>query len=76
MLDFALTELEGMLNLALYAAATPEQVSEARTKVEEQLSGYQRQMPIEMYQKTFANLLTQRLREIFGVPRLSLFHMK
>jgi hypothetical protein len=75
-LEDELTKIDRDLDLAVHHAATPDQVTEAREKVEEAMKPYARQMPPDSYQKTFGDLLTKRLREMFGVPRLSLFHMK
>jgi hypothetical protein len=44
-------------------------------EVKEQLKPYRKQMDTAVYQQTFDNLLLKRLREQFGVPRLSLFYL-
>jgi|ERR1041385_404826 hypothetical protein len=71
-----LTGLEQLLTSALHAAATPDQVMECRAKVETSMAGYARVMTEDAYRQTFSSLLNKHLRELFGVPRLSLFHMK
>jgi len=43
--------------------------------VKDQLNPYRKQMEAEVYQQTFDNLLLKRLREQFGLPRLSLFYL-
>jgi len=75
-LEEDLTKLDNDLALAIGVAATPDQVMEAREKVETMMAGYARQMSDESYSKTFHSSLAKHLRELFGVPRLSLFHMK
>ena len=44
-------------------------------EVKEQLKPYRKQMESAVYQQTFDNLLLKRLREKYGLPRLSLFYL-
>jgi hypothetical protein len=44
-------------------------------EVKEQLKPYRKQMEPAVYQQTFDNLVLKRLREQFGIPRLSLFYL-
>jgi hypothetical protein len=73
-LEESLTGLERMLSDALRLVMAP-QIEEIRTEVSLQLKPYRRQMEKEIYDRTVDNLLLKRLRETFGVPRLSLFHL-
>ena len=75
-LEDELTKIETDLYLAIGMAATSDQVMEAREKAEAVLSLYKGAMPDEIYQQQFDNRLKKQLREMFGVPRLSLFHMR
>jgi hypothetical protein len=75
-LEDELTRIDGDLDRAIEQTATEQDVAAARAKVEETMAPYKNVMPAEVYQRQFAMLLAKHLREIFGVPRLSLFHMK
>jgi hypothetical protein len=74
-LEVSLTGLERMLSDALRSAASSEQIAANEREVKEQLKPYRKHMEPAVYQQTFANLLLKRLREQFGVPRLSLFYL-
>jgi hypothetical protein len=75
-LEETLTKIESDLTLALHEAATSDQAKECRVKVETAMASYRRHMTDEAYLQTFDTLLKKHLRELFGIPRLSLFHMK
>jgi hypothetical protein len=64
-----------MLSDALRSAASTQQLAAIDTGVKEQLQPYRKHMESAVYQQTFENLLLKRLREQFGVPRLSLFFL-
>jgi len=73
-LEDSLTGVERMLNDALLS--NPYAKIEAVTKeIKAELKPYRAQMEVQMYEQTFNNLLLKRLREQFGVPRLSLFYL-
>jgi hypothetical protein len=76
LLEVGLTELERILDLAIEAVATPEQIAGARAAAEATFSPYKANMPEKVYEQQIDTALKKRLREAFGVPRLSLFHMK
>jgi hypothetical protein len=46
-----------------------------RSEVEAQLKPYKRHMDKDAFAQTRDNLLRKRIREHFGVPRLSLFFL-
>ena len=46
-----------------------------RGEIKKQLRPYRSHMDPAVYEQTFENLLLKRLREQFGVPRLSLFYL-
>ena len=75
-LEEALTQIDEQIYLAIGVAATPDQVMEAREKVEEQLRPHKTVMPEDVYGQQFVMLLKKSLRELFNVPRLSLFHLR
>ena len=74
-LEISLTGLEKMLSESLMLAASNEELSEAQREVKEQLRPYRSHMDKAAYEQTASNLLLKRLREKFGLPRLSLFYM-
>src|SRR4030095_13647966 len=71
-LEDSLTGLERMLNDSMMEVASGPELETAKTNVKSQLKPYRSQMDKTAYQQTFDNLLLKRLRERFGVPRLSL----
>jgi hypothetical protein len=74
-LEQSLSGLERMLSDALRSVASAEQTKAIESDVKEQLKPYRKHMEPAVYQQTFENLLLKRLREQFGVPRLSLFYL-
>jgi hypothetical protein len=73
-LEDSLTGLERMLNDSMFSAGS-NALEELKKAVVEQLKPYRNQMEAVVYKQTFENLLLKRLREHFGVPRLSLFYV-
>ena len=74
-LEQSLSGLERMISDAVRAVAGSEQIATIEGEVKEQLRPYRKHMEPAVYQQTFANLLLKRLREQFGIPRLSLFYL-
>ncbi|HEY3026083.1 MAG TPA: hypothetical protein VGJ55_08035 [Pyrinomonadaceae bacterium] len=74
-LEVSLTGIERMLNEALVAAAESETLDAYRNEVAAQLKPYRHHMEPAAYRMTLDNLLLKRLRDQFGVPRLSLFYL-
>lgn len=74
-LEQSLSGLERMLSDAARSVIDAEELEQLRTEVKGQLSPYRKQMEKPVYQQTFDNLLLKKLRERFGVPRLSLFYL-
>lgn len=74
-LEMSLTGLERMLSDAIRSTVSAEQVAAAENEVKEQLRPYRKHMDQDVYRQTSENLLLKRLREQFGVPRLSLFYL-
>ena len=74
-LETSLTGLERMLSDSVRSVASAEELATLEREVKEQLKPYRKQMEPAVYQQTFDNLLLKRLREQFGVPRLSLFYL-
>jgi len=74
-LEQSLSGLERMLSDAIRSVARSELISAIEGEVMDQLKPYRRHMEAPVYRQTFDNLLLKRLREQFGVPRLSLFYL-
>ena len=74
-LEDSLTGLERMLNDSMFSVATSTALDELKKGIKEQLKPYHSQMEAAVYKQTFDNVLLKRLREQFGVPRLSLFYL-
>ncbi len=74
-LEQSLTGVERMLSDAIRSIVDSDQLGRLEKEVKKQLSPYRKQMEKAAYQQTFDNLLLTRLREQFGVPRLSLFYL-
>ena len=74
-LEESLTGIERLLNGALRSSMSSEQSTEIEREIKEQLRPYRAHMEKAVYQQTFDNLLLKRLREQYGVPRLSLFYL-
>jgi len=74
-LEDSLTGLERMLNDAMLSVVDKDGFDELKKEIKDQLKPYRAQMEAAVYKQTFDNLLLKRLREQFGVPRLSLFYV-
>ena len=75
LLESSLTDLESLLDRALRASLSDEEVEAARASAAEQLRPYKARMERATYEQTLDNLLAKSLRETAGVPRLSLFYL-
>jgi hypothetical protein len=74
-LEQSLSGLERMLSEALRQVAGADRLAGLSDEVKEQLQPYRKQMDASVYQQTLENLLLKRLRDEFGIPRLSLFYL-
>ena len=75
-LEESLTGLERLLDDAMRKTVPGSAIEAARAEVEAQLKPYQRHMDKSAFEQTRDNLLRKRLREHFGIPRLSLFFLQ
>ncbi|HEY2974857.1 MAG TPA: hypothetical protein VGJ48_20250 [Pyrinomonadaceae bacterium] len=75
-LEQSLSGVERLLSDAIRSVVSSEQIAAIDTEVKEQLKPYRKHMEATVYHQTFDNLLLKRLREQFGVPRLSLFYLQ
>ena len=74
-LEVSLTGLERTLSDALVRVVSQEEMAGAQKEVREQLRPYRSHMDKAAYEQTFTNLLLKRLRDQYGLPRLSLFYL-
>ncbi len=74
-LERELGRLEKILYDALLQGLPEERVAEVRAEGERQLKEYRKRMNDELYQQTLRNYVAKRLREQYGLPRLSLFYL-
>jgi hypothetical protein len=74
-LEDSLTGLERMLDDAIRGAVTESELASANAEIDVQVKPYKRHMDKAAFEQTRENLLRKRLREHFGVPRLSLFFL-
>ena len=74
-LEDSLTGIERMLDDAVRLAVGEDELEAANREIDAQLKPYQRQMDKAAFEQTRENLLRKRLRDHYGVPRLSLFFL-
>jgi hypothetical protein len=75
-LERDLTSLEELMLKAVTEHAPSGQVDAERDSAKAQLKGYKKGMDKEVYTQTLDKLVARRLREIYYIPRLSLFFME
>ena len=74
-LEDSLTGIERMLDDAIRVAVGDGELETANAEIESQMKPYRRHMDKSAFEQTRGNLLRKRLRDQFGVPRLSLFFL-
>jgi hypothetical protein len=74
-LEDSLTGIERLLDDALRGAASDTELQSANAAIDLQMKPYKRHMDKAAFEQTRENLLRKRLRDHFGVPRLSLFFL-
>ena len=74
-LEDSLTGIERMLDNAIRATVSEGELESAQAEIDSQVKPYKRHMDEAAFEQTHENLLRKRLREHFGVPRLSLFFL-
>lgn len=74
-LEDSLTGVERMLDETIRKTVSDDDLKSISAEIDEQLKPYKRHMDKAAYTETNENLLRKRLRELFGVPRLSLFFL-
>jgi hypothetical protein len=74
-LETSLTGLERMLSDSLRSVLAVAEVAAVEAEVKAQFKPYRKLMEPAAYKQTVENLLLKRLREQYGLPRLSLFFL-
>jgi hypothetical protein len=74
-LEVSLTGIERMLSESLRHWAPEEPQKLLIAEIKKQLKPYRSHMENSVYEQTLDNLFITRLRERFGIPRLSLFYL-
>ena len=74
-LEDSLTGVERMLDETIRQTVSDDELESISAEIVEQLKPYKRHMDKAAYAETNENLLRKRLRELLGVPRLSLFFL-
>ncbi|HKO45096.1 MAG TPA: hypothetical protein VJU84_17600 [Pyrinomonadaceae bacterium] len=74
-LEQSLGGIERMISDVMTKAINADKLAALKDETKEQLRPYRKQMDASVYQQTFDNLFLKRLREQYGVPRLSLFYL-
>jgi hypothetical protein len=74
-LEDSLTGIERFLDDAMRRAASASELESASAEIDSQMKPYKRHMDKAAFEQTRENLLRKRLRDQFGVPRLSLFFL-
>jgi hypothetical protein len=74
-LEDSLTGIERMLDETIRKTVSDDELKSISEEIAEQLKPYKRHMDKAAYAETNENLLRKRLRELLGVPRLSLFFL-
>lgn len=70
-----LTDIENFIDRALLTKSDKAHLNKLKAEIEAQIGGYRASMGEETYKKTLDLMTLKRLREIEGIPPLSLFHL-
>ncbi|MEP7339941.1 MAG: hypothetical protein ABI977_19540 [Acidobacteriota bacterium] len=74
-LETDLTMIEEVILDGLKEGIGQEQLKAVRQEGHQKLRSYKKSMGSEVYEQTMNNFVARRLREQFGIPRLSLFYL-
>ena len=74
-LETDLTMIEEVILDGLKESVGAGQLKEIEQEGDRKLRTYKKSMGREVYEQTLSNFVAQRLREQFGIPRLSLFYL-
>jgi len=74
-LEESLSGIDRMLDEGIRTSTPLSEMADLESEVDAQVKPYKRHMDKEVFAQTRENLLKKRLREHFGMPRLSLFFL-
>lgn len=74
-LEESLTGVDRLLDHAMRAGVTEAELNSILSEIDSQTKPYKRHMDKATFAQTRENLLRKRLRDHFGLPRLSLFYL-
>jgi hypothetical protein len=74
-LEESLEKLDAMIDQSLLDFSESERLAALKKELEKNLAAYKNKMEPEVYERTFDLMLTKRLRDEAGIPRLSLFYI-
>jgi phage terminase Nu1 subunit (DNA packaging protein) len=74
-LEESLTGIDRLLDDSIRAVVKESELASILSEIELQIKPYKRHMDKPTFEQTRDNLLRKRLRDHFGVPRLSLFYL-
>jgi hypothetical protein len=74
-LEESLTGIDRLLDDSIRAVVTETELATILAEIDSQVKPYKRHMDKPTFEQTRDNLLRKRLRDHFGVPRLSLFYL-
>src|SRR5687768_8114273 len=74
-LEESLTGIDRLLDDSIRAVVKESELASILSEIDSQIKPYKRHMDKPTFEQTRDNLLRKRLRDHFGVPRLSLFYL-
>jgi len=74
-LEQELSRIESLVYETLQHSVPPTEIEAVRKEGQRQLREYKKRMDPEIYQQTLDHYMAKRLREIYQIPRLSLFYL-
>lgn len=74
-LEESLTGIDRLLDDSIRAVVKETQLASIHSEIDSQIKPYKRHMDKATFEQTRDNLLRKRLRDHFGLPRLSLFYL-
>jgi len=74
-LEKDLTMIENLILEGARAESGDEMLAELKKEGNRQLKVYKQTMERDVFEQTLTNFINRRLREVYGVPRLSLFYL-
>jgi len=74
-LEESLTGIDRLLDDSIRAFVRDSELTSILSEIDSQMNPYKRHMDKPTFEQTRGNLMRKRLRDHFGVPRLSLFYL-